>query len=301
MRVLLEGTAAQLDEVKAALFGAAPLDRDRAGWQVVMEWAAYALIATGLAGLVFGVARGAARRNRWFVYGGAGAIGMFGTIAAVLLAVAIQPELGTARFIWALAVTYLLMCALFESFIYPLVIMITVPLAVVGGFLGLKIVHDATLANPYVSTQQLDVLTMLGFIILIGIVVNNAILIVHQSLNFMRGEDGSGLSRDPLEAIAMSVKTRIRPIFMSTLTSVGGMAPLVLFPGAGSEMYRGLGSVVIGGLLVSTLFTLALTPLLLSLTLDMSRGFSELLGRKSKVEKLAEREGAPEPPALQPA
>ena len=301
MRIMLEGTAAQLDEVKAALFGAAPIDRDRAAWQRVMQWSAYALAGVGLAGLIFGVARGAARRNAWFIYGGAGAIGLFGAIAAVMLAVAMQPELGTARFVWALAVTYLLMCALFESFVYPLVIMITVPLAVVGGFLGLKIVHDATLSNPYVSTQQLDVLTMLGFIILIGIVVNNAILIVHQSLNFMRGEDGSGLSRDPLEAIAMSVKTRIRPIFMSTLTSVGGMAPLVLFPGAGSEMYRGLGSVVIGGLLVSTIFTLALTPLLLSLTLDMSRGFTALLGRKSELEKLAEREGPASSTALQPA
>jgi len=88
---------------------------------------------------------------------------------------------------------------------------------------------------------------------------------------------------------------------MSTLTSVGGMAPLVLFPGAGSEMYRGLGSVVIGGLLVSTLFTLALTPLLLSLTLDMNRGLAELIGRKSEIEKLAEKEGAAKAPALQPA
>jgi len=303
MRVLLEGTAAQLDEVKAALFGAAPIDRTRAGWQRFMELAGYGLAVVGVAGLVWGVARGAARKNRWFIYGGAGALGLFGLLAALLISVALMPELGTARFVWALAVTYLLMCALFESFVYPLVIMITVPLAVVGGFLGLKIVHETTLANPYLSTQQLDVLTMLGFVILIGIVVNNAILIVHQSLNFMRGEDGSGLSRDPLEAIAMSVKTRIRPIFMSTATSVGGMAPLVFFPGAGSEMYRGLGSVVIGGLLVSTLFTLALTPLLLSLVLDMSRGLSDLLGRKSEVEKLAEKQRGEEEtaPALQPA
>jgi len=300
MRIMLEGTAAQLDEVKAALFGAAPVDRTEAPWQTALRLGGYALAIVGVVGLAFGVIRGAARRNRWFIYGGAGAIGLFGTLAAVLLAVAIQPELGTARFVWALVVTYLLMCALFESFVYPLVIMITVPLAVVGGFLGLKIVHDATLNNPYLPTQQLDVLTMLGFIILIGIVVNNAILIVHQSLNFMRDED-SGLYREPLEAIAMAVKTRIRPIFMSTLTSVGGMAPLVLFPGAGSEMYRGLGSVVIGGLLVSTLFTLALTPLLLSLTLDMNRGLAELIGRKSEIEKLAEKEGAAKAPALQPA
>jgi len=76
----------------------------------------------------------------------------------------------------------------------------------------------------------------------------------------------------PMDAIVMSFKTRIRPIFMSVMTSVGGMLPLVLIPGSGSEMYRGLGSVVVGGLLVSTVFTLLLVPLLFSLVLDMWRG-----------------------------
>ncbi len=288
MRITLEGTAAQLDEVKAALFGSAHSDRQPAAWQSVFKVIAGGLVVLGAIGLVFGAARGVAAKRASLIYGGVGAFGLSLLIGALVFGAALHPEFGTARFVWALAVTYLLMCALFESFVYPIVIMITVPLAVVGGFLGLKIVHNQTLADPYVATQQLDVLTMLGFVILIGVVVNNAILIVHQALNFMRGEHG--LAREPLEAVAMSVKTRIRPIFMSTATSVGGMAPLVLFPGAGSEMYRGLGSVVIGGLLVSTVFTLALTPLLLSLVLDMTRGFDELLGRKNEVEKLAERE-----------
>ncbi len=288
MRITLEGTAAQLDEVKAALFGAPPAERHAAGWQSLFQLIALGLALAGGVGLVFGIVRGAVRKRTSFIYGGVGAIALALLLAGVLVVVAMRPELGTARFMWALVVTYLLMCALFESFIYPVVIMITVPLAVVGGFLGLTIVHNQTLADPYLNTQQLDVLTMLGFIILIGVVVNNAILIVHQALNFMRGEDG--LAHEPLEAVAMSVKTRIRPIFMSTATSVGGMLPLVLFPGAGSEMYRGLGSVVIGGLLVSTIFTLALTPLLLSLVLDMSSGLNELLGRKNEVEKFLERE-----------
>jgi len=104
---------------------------------------------------------------------------------------------------------------------------------------------------------------MLGFIILVGTVVNNAILIVHQSLNHMR-EDEMG----PQEAIVESVRNRIRPIFMSVSTSVCGMLPLVLFPGAGSELYRGLGSVVVGGLVVSTFFTLFLVPALFSLVLE---------------------------------
>ena len=113
------------------------------------------------------------------------------------------------------------------------------------------------------SPQTLDVLTMLGFVILVGTVVNNAILIVHQSLNHMRTDEMSSN-----EAILTSVRTRIRPIFMTTATTLFGLAPLVFFPGSGSELYRGLGSVVLGGLLVSTIFTLVLVPTLFSLLMD---------------------------------
>jgi HAE1 family hydrophobic/amphiphilic exporter-1 len=103
---------------------------------------------------------------------------------------------------------------------------------------------------------------MLGFVILIGTVVNNAILIVHQSLNHIRRE---GMTAE--EAIPESVRTRIRPIFVTTLTTVLGLLPLVLFPGAGSELYRGLGSVVLGGLIVSTVFTLILVPTVFSMAM----------------------------------
>ncbi|MFQ5878126.1 MAG: efflux RND transporter permease subunit [Acidobacteriota bacterium] len=179
----------------------------------------------------------------------------------------------------ALAITYLLMAALFESFLYPLVIMFSVPLAALGGFMGLRVV------NLFVD-QKLDVLTMLGFVILIGTVVNNAILIVHQSLNHMRAE---GMA--PREAIGAAVHNRIRPIFMSVGTSVLGMLPLVLFPGAGSELYRGLGAVVIGGLIVSTLFTLVLVPSLFSLALDAG---SAIAARMRDLPGLAARpEGGP--------
>ena len=161
------------------------------------------------------------------------------------------------NFLLVLVITYLLMAALFESFLYPFVIMFSVPLAALGGFLGLATMN-------LFSYQALDMLTMLGFIILVGTVVNNAILIVHQSLNHMREE---GLA--PREAIREAVSNRIRPIFMSVSTSVCAMLPLVLFPGAGSELYRGLGSVVVGGLILSTVFTLFLVPALFSLTLDI--------------------------------
>jgi HAE1 family hydrophobic/amphiphilic exporter-1 len=171
-----------------------------------------------------------------------------------------------SRFFLALVITYLLMAALFESFLHPFVILFSVPLAMVGGFLGLRLVR---MVDP---TQQLDILTMLGFIILIGVVVNNAILLVHQALNFMRGigegEGGRCEPMPPREAIRQSVNTRIRPIFMTTATSVFGMLPLVLAPGAGSELYQGLGAVVVGGLVCSTLFTLVVVPLLFSLVMD---------------------------------
>jgi HAE1 family hydrophobic/amphiphilic exporter-1 len=129
--------------------------------------------------------------------------------------------------------------------------------------------------NQLLTYQPLDVLTMLGFIILVGIVVNNAILIVDQTLRGLR-EDGLDTRSAVREAVAM----RVRPIFMSTFTSVFGMLPLVVFPGAGSELYRGLGSVVLGGLLVATMFTLFLIPSLLSLVLDARQGLSRLLKRE---------------------
>ncbi|CAK9037529.1 Nodulation protein NolG [Durusdinium trenchii] len=160
----------------------------------------------------------------------------------------------------AVIITYLLMAALFESWMYPLVIILSVPLGAAGGVIGLAILNLFIL-------QPLDVLTMLGFVVLIGTVVNNPILIVHQTLNHMRFDEMA-----PREAILESVRTRIRPIFMTTTTTVLGLAPLVLFPGAGSELYRGLGSVVLGGLVVSTIFTLVFVPTLLRLALEMFGG-----------------------------
>lgn len=165
----------------------------------------------------------------------------------------------------ALSIVYLLMVVLFQSFLYPLVILVSVPLATLGGFAGLGIVHAWSASDRYMPTQNLDVLTILGFVILAGVVVNNAILIVHQALHFVR-RDGMEISR----GIAEAVRSRVRPIAMGTLTSVGGMLPLVLMPGSGSELYRGLGAVVVGGLVVSTVFTLVLVPLLLSTAMRLS-------------------------------
>jgi HAE1 family hydrophobic/amphiphilic exporter-1 len=111
--------------------------------------------------------------------------------------------------------------------------------------------------------QPLDMLTLLGFVILIGIVVNNAILLLHQTLYLIRDQ-----GEDPSQAIVDATRNRIRPIFMSTLTSVFGMLPLVLFPGAGSELYRGLGSVVVGGLALSAVLTLLIVPPMMTLLVE---------------------------------
>lgn len=164
------------------------------------------------------------------------------------------------NFLLAVFITYLLMAALFGNFIYPLVIMFTVPLAAVGGVLGL------TLQSIFIAPQSLDVLTMLGFVILIGVVVNNAILVVHQSLNNIR--EGGMQHKD---AVLEAVRTRIRPIYMSATTSVFGMLPLAVMPGPGSELYRGLGSVVLGGLALSTVFTVFLVPALLMFFIGMEK------------------------------
>jgi HAE1 family hydrophobic/amphiphilic exporter-1 len=157
-------------------------------------------------------------------------------------------------------ITYLLMAALFESWFFPAVIIAAVPLGSVGGLIGLATLN--LLGRPFGVYQPLDVLTMLGFVILIGTVVNNPILIVDRALRLVREE-----AAEPRAAILEAVRGRIRPIFMTTMTTVLGLLPLVLFPGAGSELYRGLGAVLLGGLLVSTIVTLVLVPVLLGLTL----------------------------------
>ena len=157
------------------------------------------------------------------------------------------------NFLLAAFIMYLIMSALFESFVYPLILMITIPLGAAGGFVGLWLVNLISH-----TPQPFDILTMLGFIIAIGIVIDNATLIVYQALNNVRD-----YGMDYREAVLDSTRTRLRPIYMSTATSVFGMLPLVVAPGPGSELYRGLGSVVLGGLVFSTLLTVFVIPAIL--------------------------------------
>ena len=175
----------------------------------------------------------------------------------------------------AVVITYLVIAALFESWLYPFVVMLSVPLGAVGGFVGLWLLNIQL--APSGHFQPLDMLTMVGFIILVGTVVNNPILIVEQALFHIEEEQ-----MQPHAAILESLRTRIRPIFMTAFIGLFGLLPLVISPGAGSELYRGLGSVTLGGLVASTIFTLILVPVAFSLALDGKAALARLLGFKPK-------------------
>lgn len=169
----------------------------------------------------------------------------------------------TDSFWLAILITYLLLVALFRGWMAPLVILVTVPLAMSGG------VAAIAFAQGRAANASFDVLTMIGFIILAGIVVNNAILIVHQANNFV----AEGMERR--RALAESARTRLRPIVMTVITTVCGLLPLAIGGGAGSELYQGLGIVMLGGLVASTVFTLFLVPALMALGWDVAEAFGK--------------------------
>lgn len=154
------------------------------------------------------------------------------------------------NFLIAFVLLLMIMAGLFHSLKAALQVCIALPLAGVGGVLAIKLLN-------VIKFQPLDLLGMIGFIILLGLVVNNAILLVAQT----RDAEKSGLSTR--DAVHQALRLRLRPIFMSTLTSLFGMLPLLLFPGAGSDIYRGMAAAIVGGMSVSTIFTLILLPSLL--------------------------------------
>ncbi|MEN8720763.1 MAG: efflux RND transporter permease subunit [Oceanococcaceae bacterium] len=164
---------------------------------------------------------------------------------------ATQQALG-ANFVVAVVLCYLLLVAIFTHWGYPLIILTSVPIGLAGGIAGLL------LMNLFVR-QPFDMISMLGFLILLGTVVNNPILIVDQARYNLR-ERGLAIE----EAVTQAVRTRVRPILMSMTTTIVGLSPLVLIPGAGTELYRGVGAIVLFGLLFSTLVTLTFLPVLLT-------------------------------------
>jgi len=168
-------------------------------------------------------------------------------------------QLGLA-FILSLVITYLLLVALYRSFTYPLVVMITVPIGMTGALLSLVIVN----AIPG-QVVPLDMITGLAFVILTGVVVNNAILLVDRTLQLQQEEN-----QDQDRALYNAVRDRLRPIFMTAGTSILGMLPLAVLPGQGAELYRGLGIAMVGGLALSTLLTPTVVPALMGLAADLS-------------------------------
>jgi hydrophobic/amphiphilic exporter-1 (mainly G- bacteria), HAE1 family len=165
-----------------------------------------------------------------------------------------------SAFVFSVIITYLLLVALYRSFLYPLVIMATVPMGLTGALLSLVVANWI----PGVIVP-LDMITGLGFLILTGVVVNNAILIVERVLQLQ--EEGQKYD----ESLYNATRDRLRPIFMSAGTSVLGMIPLAIFPGQGSELYQGLGIALVGGLAFSTLLTPTVVPALMALLYDFRR------------------------------
>jgi len=153
----------------------------------------------------------------------------------------------TLLLILGMTLVYMVMAAQFEDFIDPLIIMFSVPFAFVG------VIWAFTL-----TSTALNLITFIGIIMLMGIVVNNAIVLLDYTRQLR--ERGMG----PVEAIVAAGKTRLRPVLMTSLTTIFGMVPLVLSKGEGSEIWNTLGITVIGGLLISGLVTLILVPLVYS-------------------------------------
>lgn len=174
-------------------------------------------------------------------------------------------ELGNAiselltNFFMAFVLLVLILAGLFRSIKAALLTVVTIPMAIVGG-ISLFAVINLFAGMGIGSALSLDLLGLIGFVILLGLVVNNAILLVAQT----RIAESRGLGRT--DAVRQALRMRIRPIFMSTLTSLFGMLPLLLMPGTGSEIYRGMAAAIVGGMSVSTIFTLVLLPSLLQLT-----------------------------------
>ena len=161
----------------------------------------------------------------------------------------------------SLIIVYLLLVAIFKHWGYPMLIMTTIPLGIAGGIIGLALLNLVGTVLAWLGFgglhQPFDMITMLGFLILMGTVVNNPILIVDRAMQHMRENGASAI-----DAVREAVASRLRPIAMSTLTTVCGLSPLVFIPGAGTELYRGVGAIVLFGILGAALVSLTMLPAL---------------------------------------
>ncbi len=173
-------------------------------------------------------------------------------------------------FMLALLIVFLVLAAQFESFVHPLVIMVTVPLATFGALLGLFLTNDT-----------LNIYSQIGIIILIGISTKNGILIV-EFANQLRDQ---GL--EFLEALLKASEIRLRPVLMTALSTIMGSIPLILATGAGSESRITLGVVIFSGVSVATLMTLFVVPVFYNLLARTTGSPGEVAARLNDLEENA--------------
>lgn len=174
----------------------------------------------------------------------------------------------TFALLTSLLLVYLIMVALYDSFIYPFVVMFSVPVAIIGALLALAL-----------AMQNISIFGMLGLIMLIGLVVKNAILIV----DFVNQLKAEGMDRK--KAVVEGTLERFRPILMTTIAMVIAMVPIAVATGAGSEWKNGLAWVLIGGLTSSMLLTMIIVPVAYRLADDITEWFDKKFGKKEKEEK----------------
>ena len=187
------------------------------------------------------------------------------------------------NYIVAVVIIYLLLVAIFTHWGYPLLIMTAIPLGVAGGLVGLALMNLVGAILPQFGVapiiQPFDMITMLGFLILMGTVVNNPILIVDRALYNLRE-----MGLDAKDAVMEAVSSRLRPIAMSTVTTICGLAPLVFIPGAGTELYRGVGAIVLFGILSTAIITLTFLPAL-SITVFRLAGYgAKANAKRGRIE-----------------
>jgi multidrug efflux pump len=174
-------------------------------------------------------------------------------------------------FLFALVFIYLVLAAQFESFIHPLTILLSVPLAVFGAFLSL-----------FLFKQSLNIYSQIGLIMLIGLVTKNAILIV-EFANQLRSR-----GRPVVEGVVEAARIRLRPILMTSFSTIFGVLPIAIGLGAGAESRRPLGIAVVGGVLFSTFLTLILVPVVYTL-------LARFAGTEERAEEEAHAEVEPLP------
>ena len=170
----------------------------------------------------------------------------------------------------ALIIVFLLLVAILKHWGYPLLIMTTIPLGIAGGIVGLTLLNLVGSALEWLGLgslhQPFDMISMLGFLILMGTVVNNPILIVDRAMQHMKTGNMS-----PIDAVREAVASRMRPIAMSTFTTICGLSPLVFIPGAGTELYRGVGAIVLFGILGAAVVSVTMLPALTIAVLEWNK------------------------------